>query len=99
MFHKTSLKNGVRMFNLSCFNTILHFPDKVKVSESGIKWQKSIVLRSMAGMKNLVKESARTVQHYIFCHTRRTDYWPDGWTNMTYYTDANVTYIDQKEQT
>ena len=39
-----------------CFVLTLWSPGKVKVSESGIKWQKSMVSISMAGMNKKLAE-------------------------------------------
>ena len=44
----------------------------VKVSENNIKWQKSMIIISMAGMKNWVEKFECYAKLLSFCHTRRT---------------------------
>ena len=55
--------------------TDLVLPAKVKVTKSGIKWYKSMVSISRAGIQEflLLKKFARIVQRQNFCQGRRTD--------------------------
>ena len=65
------------------FALILQPPDKIKVSESGIKWYKSLVPISMAGMKKIWLNSLAGCPKQI---------------NMTPYIDSYDTHMDQKLQ-
>ena len=64
--------------NRFCFPLILRHPAKVKVTESGRKWQKSVVNISMAGEMSNVG----------VCHAR----WPTMMANTTNYINPCYSY-------
>ena len=95
-FHLDQMKN-VRENdgNRFCFMLTLWPAGKVKIHESGIKWQKSMVPISMAGMN---KFGYTAVQCFA-----ELDGWAARWpqpasqTNITHCTDLHDTHLDQKE--
>ena len=62
---------------------------KVKVTENGIKCQKSVMPRSMPGLKKLYWHVVRVCPTLVLLQ-RKTALRPSGWTSMTYFIDPRV---------
>ena len=57
--------------NMFCFALTLLPPGKVKVSEAGIKWYKSMVPINLAGMKKIWLQFVCNIQCYTFYNARQ----------------------------
>ena len=72
-------------------------PSKVRISESGIKWYKSMVPISIFGMATKKKKKKKKFFSVMFnVKVFATQDGPASRTNMTYYIDPCGTHTDQK---
>ena len=94
-FHPAQFKSvSENEANRFCFSLTLWPPSKINVSESSIKWQKSMVPISMAGVNKFGWKICMYCPTFKFLQRRYG--WTAGRMDTTWYKDPYDTHLDQK---